>query len=58
VPPAFMHHPLLMKSPSQKLSKSDGDTGVRDLRARGWTPAQVRAAARNGIRDSRYRMRD
>jgi glutamyl/glutaminyl-tRNA synthetase len=30
-----------MKSATQKLSKSDGDTGVRDLRARGWTPAQV-----------------
>jgi glutamyl-tRNA synthetase/glutamyl-Q tRNA(Asp) synthetase len=49
-PPAFLHHPLIMKSaaseggfsgPSQKLSKSDGDTGVRELRAQGWTPAQV-----------------
>jgi len=40
-PPAFMHHPLIMKSPTQKLSKSDGDTGVRDLRAAGWTPARV-----------------
>lgn len=45
-PPAFMHHPLLMKSGSQKLSKSDGDTGVRDLRARGWTAARVKATAR------------
>jgi len=44
-PPEFRHHPLIMKSPDQKLSKSDGDTGVRDLRARGWTPANVRAAA-------------
>jgi glutamyl/glutaminyl-tRNA synthetase len=35
-----------MKSATQKLSKSDGDSGVRDLRARGWTPEQVRAAAR------------
>jgi glutamyl-tRNA synthetase/glutamyl-Q tRNA(Asp) synthetase len=40
-PPLFMHHPLIMKTPDQKLSKSDGDTGVRDLRARGWTPEQV-----------------
>jgi glutamyl/glutaminyl-tRNA synthetase len=40
-PPEFFHHPLIMKSPDQKLSKSDGDTGVRELRARGWTPAQV-----------------
>jgi glutamyl-tRNA synthetase/glutamyl-Q tRNA(Asp) synthetase len=40
-PPIFLHHPLVMKSPSQKLSKSDGDTGVRDLRARGWQAADV-----------------
>jgi glutamyl-Q tRNA(Asp) synthetase len=45
-PATFLHHRLLMKSPSQKLSKSDGDTGIRDLRARGWTPARVKAAAR------------
>jgi glutamyl-Q tRNA(Asp) synthetase len=45
-PPQFLHHPLIMKTPTQKLSKSDGDTGVRDLRARGWTPAQVIARAR------------
>jgi len=44
-PPAFLHHPLIMKSPGQKLSKSDGDTGIRELRARGWTPAQVIGAA-------------
>ena len=44
-PPAFLHHPLIMKSPSQKLSKSDGDTGIRELRAKGWTPAQVIEAA-------------
>ncbi len=40
-PPAFAHHPLIMKSPDQKLSKSDSDTGVRDLRARGWTRDMV-----------------
>jgi glutamyl/glutaminyl-tRNA synthetase len=40
-PPEFLHHPLIMKSPDQKLSKSDGDTGIRELRARGWTPAHV-----------------
>jgi glutamyl/glutaminyl-tRNA synthetase len=44
-PPRFLHHALLMKSPSQKLSKSDGDTGVRDLRAKGLTPAQVKELA-------------
>lgn len=46
-PPRFWHHPLVMKSPTQKLSKSDGDTGVRDLRAQGWTAAQVLARARS-----------
>jgi glutamyl/glutaminyl-tRNA synthetase len=40
-PPIFLHHPLIMKSPAQKLSKSDRDTGVRDLRAQGWSPMQV-----------------
>jgi len=39
-----------MKTPTQKLSKSDGDSGVRDLRARGWTAADVIAAARAAIR--------
>ena len=56
-PPAFLHHPLIMKpaagacgAPSRvKLSKSDRDTGVRDLRARGWTPKQVLAAAVSSI---------
>jgi glutamyl/glutaminyl-tRNA synthetase len=36
---------LIMKSPAQKLSKSDGDTGVRDLRAAGWTREDVISAA-------------
>jgi glutamyl-tRNA synthetase/glutamyl-Q tRNA(Asp) synthetase len=40
-PPHYMHHPLIMKSARQKLSKSDGDTGIRDLRAAGWTAPQV-----------------
>jgi glutamyl/glutaminyl-tRNA synthetase len=39
--PAFFHHPLVMKSPMQKLSKSDGDSGIADLRAQGWTAAMV-----------------
>lgn len=45
-PPRFWHHPLVMKSPAQKLSKSGGDSGVRDLRAAGWTAEQVLAKAR------------
>ncbi len=40
-PPAFVHHPLIMKSATQKLSKSDGDSGIRDLRSAGWSAAQV-----------------
>jgi len=40
-PPAFLHHPLIMKTATQKLSKSDGDTGVRELRQRGWSAEQV-----------------
>ncbi|MES1256600.1 MAG: glutamate--tRNA ligase family protein [Acidobacteriota bacterium] len=50
-PAAFLHHPLIMKSSTQKLSKSDGDSGVRDLRAQGWRPGQVigQAAALVGL---------
>lgn len=40
-PPAFLHHALIMRTATQKMSKSDGDSGVRDLRARGWTAAAV-----------------
>ena len=40
-PPAYMHHPLIMKSPDQKLSKSDCDTGIGELRRSGWTPERV-----------------
>jgi glutamyl/glutaminyl-tRNA synthetase len=40
-PPRFLHHALIMKSATQKLSKSDQDTGIRDLRGRGWSPSQV-----------------
>ena len=39
--PEFLHHRLVMKPDGRKLSKSDGDTGVRELREKGWTPAQV-----------------
>ena len=45
VPATFMHHPLIMKTPEQKLSKSDGDTGVRELAAAGWTRDRVLAEA-------------
>jgi glutamyl/glutaminyl-tRNA synthetase len=45
-PPVFAHHSLVMKSPDQKVSKSDGDTGVRDMRAAGWPAEAVLAQAR------------
>ncbi len=45
-PPRFSHHSLVMKSPTQKLSKSDGDTGIRDLRAAGATAEAVLNLAR------------
>jgi glutamyl-Q tRNA(Asp) synthetase len=51
-PPAFLHHELLMKATTQKLSKSDGDTGVRDLRAKGWSPEAVIEHARALARQS------
>jgi glutamyl-Q tRNA(Asp) synthetase len=50
-PPKFLHHPLVTHANGQKLSKSAGDTGVRDLRAAGLTPSAVigRAAALAGL---------
>lgn len=50
--PRFLHHPLIMKSPSQKLSKADGDTSVRELRTNGLAPGEVigRAASLAGLR--------
>jgi hypothetical protein len=35
-----------MKSPDQKLSKSDRDTGIREMRTAGLAPADVLALAR------------
>jgi len=34
-PSHFFHHPLIIKPDGEKLSKSSGDTGVRELRAAG-----------------------
>jgi glutamyl/glutaminyl-tRNA synthetase len=49
-PPRYLHHPLIHKPSGSKLSKSDADTGVRELRAAGWSPDAVRAeAARLGL---------
>lgn len=43
--PTFLHHPLIRRADGSKLSKSAGDTGVRELRATGASPAEVRALA-------------
>jgi glutamyl-tRNA synthetase/glutamyl-Q tRNA(Asp) synthetase len=50
-PPAFIHHPLLVRPDGDKLSKSSGDTGIRELRAAGLSPAEVigRAASAVGL---------
>jgi glutamyl-Q tRNA(Asp) synthetase len=50
-PPRFLHHPLVLKEGGEKLSKSNRDTGVRDLRRSGLTPSDVigRAAAAAGL---------
>ncbi len=44
-PPEFHHHPLIRRPDGSKLSKSSGDTGVRELRAARRSAADVIAAA-------------
>jgi glutamyl-tRNA synthetase/glutamyl-Q tRNA(Asp) synthetase len=48
-PPIYIHHPLIMKTPTQKLSKSDGDTGIRERRAAGWSAARVIGHAAHAV---------
>jgi glutamyl-Q tRNA(Asp) synthetase len=50
-PPRFLHHPLIFKEKGEKLSKSDRDTGIGDLRRIGVAAAEVigRAAAAVGL---------
>jgi glutamyl-tRNA synthetase/glutamyl-Q tRNA(Asp) synthetase len=50
-PPVFLHHPLIRRPDGAKLSKSAGDTGVRELRLAGITPETVlgRAAWMTGL---------
>ncbi|HET9083177.1 MAG TPA: glutamate--tRNA ligase family protein [Candidatus Limnocylindrales bacterium] len=51
-PPAFAHHRLIRRPDGSKLSKSAGDTGVRELRAAGHAPSEVvgLAASATGYR--------
>jgi glutamyl-tRNA synthetase/glutamyl-Q tRNA(Asp) synthetase len=48
-PPLFLHHPLILDSQGKKLSKSAGDTGVRELCARGVTAADVIGLAASAV---------
>jgi glutamyl/glutaminyl-tRNA synthetase len=49
--PVFLHHPLIRKPSGAKLSKSGGDTGIRELRATGVLPEEAlgRAAHLTGL---------
>ena len=40
--PAYRHHRLVLDAAGRKLSKSTGATGLRELRAGGATPADIR----------------
>ena len=53
-PPTFAHHRLIRHADGRKLSKADGDTSVRDLRAAGRRPAELigEAAAAAGLLDA------
>ena len=53
-PPVFLHHPLIRRPTGAKLSKSSGDTGIRELRAAGLSPAKVlgRAAHLTGLQQA------
>ena len=53
-PPSYMHHALIRHGSGAKLSKSNRDTGVRDLRAAGMSPGRVlgQAAYLTGLVES------
>lgn len=40
--PVYRHHPLLLDAEGRKLSKSSGSTGLRELRASGASPQDIR----------------
>jgi glutamyl-Q tRNA(Asp) synthetase len=51
-PPVFLHHALLRKSSGDKLSKSSGDEGIRELRTAGVSPDEVLDRAETWLRAS------
>ena len=53
-PPVFAHHPLIRHGSGAKLSKANRDSGVRDLRSQGLSPASVlgQAAHLSGLVES------
>jgi glutamyl-Q tRNA(Asp) synthetase len=52
-PPAFAHHPLVLRQDGSKLSKASRDTSVRELRDAGWNAQALigHAAAAVGLVD-------
>ncbi len=50
--PVYHHHRLILDADGRKLSKSTKATGVRELRAQGATPAEIRRMVGLGSRAS------
>jgi glutamyl-tRNA synthetase/glutamyl-Q tRNA(Asp) synthetase len=48
-PPRFAHHPLILGDDGAKLSKSRGDTGIRELREAGASPEDVLGRAAHAV---------
>ena len=51
-PATFHHHRLILNDDGEKLSKSKGDTSLRELRAAGLSPADVIACAEGAIKSA------
>ena len=56
--PIFMHHPLIRQQSGAKLSKSNRDTGIRELRAAGVSAAAVlgQAAYLTGLTETSRKL--
>ncbi|MFI5231382.1 MAG: glutamate--tRNA ligase family protein [Gemmatimonadales bacterium] len=53
-PPAFHHHALVRNPDGSKLSKSTGDTSIRELRRAGKTAAEVLLLANRGSGPAKF----